>query len=318
MVTGATGFLGRALVRELASQGALVRGVVRVPAGASNPGPGVSYYQAEDIDGNTRWQEPLAGVEVVVHCAARVHVMHDDAASPLAAFRVVNRDGTLNLARQAAEAGVRRFVFISSVKVNGEQTDDRGPFGVDEPPAPEDAYGISKREAEDGLRELAKETGMEVVIIRPPLVYGPGVKGNFRSLLKLARLPVPLPFGAIDNRRSLVYVGNLVDFICVASEHPSAANQTFLVSDGDDVSTTRLLQLMRTALGRRPLLMPVPPALFRAAGALTGKRSLVQRLCGSLQVDIARARRLLGWQPPFTMQQGLASTVNEHLRADSR
>ncbi|MFC4260098.1 UDP-glucose 4-epimerase family protein [Marinobacter lacisalsi] len=318
MVTGASGFLGRALVRALADQGTTVRAAIRASAMAPDPGPGVSYHQVEDIDGHTRWQESLAGAEVVMHCAARVHVMHDDAASPLAAFRAVNRDGTLNLARQAAEAGVRRFVFISSVKVNGEHTDNRGPFEADEAPAPEDAYGISKREAEDDLRDMAQKTGMEVVIIRPPLVYGPGVKGNFRSLLKLASLPVPLPFGAIDNRRSLVYLGNLVDFICVASEHPAAANQTFLVSDGDDLSTTRLLQLVRTALGRRPMLVPVPPALFRAVGALTGTRSLVQRLCGSLQVDITRARRLLGWQPPFTVKQGLADTVNEHFRADSR
>lgn len=318
MVTGASGFLGRALARALASRGALVRGVVRAPAGDPDSGPGVSYHQVGDIDGNTRWQESLAGAEVVVHCAARVHVMDDDAASPFTAFRTVNRDGTLNLARQAAEAGVRRFVFISSVKVNGEHTDNRGPFEADEAPAPEDAYGISKREAEDGLRVIAQETGMDVVIIRPPLVYGPGVKGNFRSLLKLAGLPVPLPFGAIDNRRSLVYLGNLVDFICAAAEHPTAANQTFLVSDGDDLSTTRLLQQLRMALGRRPMLVPVPPILFRAAGTLFGKRSLVQRLCGSLQVDIAKARRLLGWQPPFTVQQGLADTVNERLRSDSR
>jgi UDP-glucose 4-epimerase len=309
LVTGANGFLGRALMREMPGHVSVVRGAVRDLASAHDLQAATSCHEVGDIDANTRWDDALAGVGVVVHCAARVHVMRDDSGSPLDAFRLVNRDGTLNLARQAAQAGVRRFVFISSIKVNGEHTDNRAPFAADDVPAPEDPYGISKREAEDGLRELAAETGMEMVIVRPPLVYGPGVKGNFRSLVKLARLPVPLPFGAIANRRSLVYVGNLVDFIGVAAEHPTAANQTFLVSDGDDLSTTGLLKALRTALGRSSMLIPVPSGLFRAVGGLLGKRSSVQRLCGSLQLDIARTHRVLGWQPPFTVQQGLAETV---------
>ncbi|GGY76490.1 UDP-glucose 4-epimerase [Marinobacter zhanjiangensis] len=258
-------------------------------------------------------QEELASADVVVHCAARVHVMADSAADPLTEFRRVNVDGSLDLARRAAEVGVRRFVFISSVKVNGEHTDYRPPFEADEPPGPEDPYGISKREAEDGLRALARETGMEVVIVRPPLVYGPGVKGNFRSLLKLARLPIPLPFGVIENRRSLVYLENLVDFIVCVAQHPQAANETFLVSDGKDMSTTQLLRVLRRSTGSAAMLLPVPVVCFWWAGALLGKKPLVQRLCGSLQLDISKARQLLSWSPPFSVEEGLANTVQaEH------
>lgn len=313
VVTGANGFLGRALLKELRDRGFDPVGVVRSIKLVSKSMPSLVYHSVGNIDGETRWGTVLQGADVVIHCAARVHVMNEDAASPLQAFRSVNRDGTLNLARQAAALGVRRFIFVSSVKVNGEHTDDRGAFGVDEQPAPEDAYGCSKREAEDGLRKLAQETGMEVVIIRPPLIYGPGVKGNFRKLLTLAKLPLPLPFGAVRNRRSMIYVGNLVDVIILATEHPAAANQTFLVSDGEDISTTALLASLRKACQRNPRLVPIPPRLLRLAGTLTGKQSLVQRLCGSLQVDITKTRRELGWSPPYDIYKGLTETVRADL-----
>jgi UDP-glucose 4-epimerase len=231
--------------------------------------------------------------------------MHDTAADPLTAFRAVNVEGTLNLARQAAAAGVKRFVFVSSVKVNGEATLPGQPFTADDAPAPLDAYGISKMEAEQALREIALQTGMEVVIIRPPLVYGPGVKANFAAMMRWLQRGVPLPLGAIHNQRSLVALDNLVDLIVTCLTHPAAANQTFLVSDGEDVSTTELLRRMGRAMGRPARLIPVPVSWLKLAAALVGKRDVAQRLCGSLQVDIEKTRRLLGWTPPLTLDQGL-------------
>ncbi len=307
LVTGGTGFLGSALLRKLMDAGQPVIAPVRVAL--IEPVASVAWPVVGNIDSETRWQEILSGVDVVIHSAARVHVMDEHEEDPITAFRAVNVEGTLNLARQAASAGVRRFVFISSIKVNGEQTDDRPPFSPEDTPSPEDPYGISKREAEDGLRAMAQETGMEVVIIRPPLVYGPGVKGNFRSLIKLAGFPLPLPLGGIYNRRSLVYLGNLVDFLLHAAEHPAAANQTFLVSDGDDLSTTDLLRSVRKALGRPGLLIPVPGRWLWKATELLGQGAIGQRLCGSLQVDISKNERLLGWKPPYSVAEGLAATV---------
>lgn len=304
--------MGSALIQRLAGQGVEVTAPVR----RVDPGLPDSIQQPviNGIDPDTDWSAALTGIGCVVHAAARVHVMSETAADPLAEFRTVNVAGTLNLARQAAAAGVRRFVFISSIKVNGEQTDTRPPFAPGDTPAPEDPYGMSKHEAEVGLRELAAETGMELVIIRPPLVYGPGVKGNFRSLLKLAGLPVPLPFGGICNRRSLVFLGNLVDFIVHAAQHPTAANQTFLVSDGQDLSTTELLSLMRKALGRPGWLLPIPGQWLWGAARVVGKGGVGQRLCGSLELDTSLNESLLGWKPPYTVEQGLAETVSGLLR----
>ena len=251
------------------------------------------------------WRKALAGCQVVVHLAARVHVMTDTAKNPLDEFRQVNVKGTLNLARQAAAAGVRRFVFVSSIKVNGEATEPGHPFTAEDTPAPLDAYGISKMEAEQGLREISAQTGMEVVIIRPPLVYGPGVKANFAAMMRWLARGVPLPLGAIHNQRSLVALDNLVDLIVTCIAHPAAANQTFLVSDGQDVSTTELLRRMGRAMKRPARLMPVPAGLLEWTAALVGKRDVAQRLCGSLQVDIQKTRQLLGWNPPLTLDQGL-------------
>jgi nucleoside-diphosphate-sugar epimerase len=235
--------------------------------------------------------------------------MNDTEADPLAAFRQVNVEGTLNFARQAAEAGVRRFIFISSIKVNGEGTSAGQPYTADDVPAPTDPYGVSKQEAEQGLREVAQTTGMEVVIIRPVLVYGPGVKANFLNMMRWLDKGVPLPFGAIDNRRSLVSIDNLVDLIVTCIDHPAAANQTFLVNDGEDLSTTMLLSRMAHALGKPARLIPVPSWLLERGASMLGRKALSQRLCGSLQVSIEKTRTLLNWTPPVSVDDALAKTA---------
>ena len=308
LVTGANGFVGRALCGEALARGAAVRGVTRAPCDLPI---GVESVVVGSIDGSTDWLDVLADCEVVVHLAARVHVMQDATADPLEEFRRVNVQGTLNLARQAAAAGVRRFVFVSSIKVNGEATQLGRPFTAADAPAPLDAYGVSKMEAEQGLRELAAQTGMEVVIIRPPLVYGPGVKANFAAMMRWLQRGVPLPLGAIHNQRSLVALGNLVDLILTCLTHPAAANQTFLVSDSEDVSTTELLQRMGQAMGRPTRLLPVPASWLKLAATLVGKPDVAQRLCGSLQVDIEKTRQLLGWAPPLSLNEGLRRAAGE-------
>jgi nucleoside-diphosphate-sugar epimerase len=247
----------------------------------------------------------LGKADVLVHLAARVHVMRDTAVDALAAFRAVNVQGTLNLARQASASGVKRFVFISSVKVNGEATHKGRPFTAEDLAAPQDAYGISKMEAEQGLRQIAAETGLEVVIIRPTLVYGPGVKANFAALMRAVQRGYPLPLGAVHNQRSLVALDNLVDFIITCITHPQAANQTFLVSDGQDLSTTELVRGMAQAAGVPARLLPVSVWALHAGASLLGKGDVVQRLCGNLQVDISKARSLLGWVPPVSLEEGL-------------
>lgn len=266
---------------------------------------GVTPFVVGDLEPSTDWSAALNGVAVVVHCAARVHVMVDVAANPLDEFRRINVIGTLNLARQAAAAGVRRFVFISSIKVNGEKTERGHSFSADDTPAQVDAYGVSKMEAEQGLLALSVQTGMEIVIIRPPLVYGPGVKANFASMMRWLRRGVPLPLGALHNERSLVALDNLVDLIVTCLTHRSAAGQIFLVSDGEDVSTTELLRRMGQAMGRPACLIPVPESWLKVAAAMVGKEDVAQRLCGSLQVDIEKTRQLLGWKPPLSLDQGL-------------
>ena len=307
LVTGANGFVGKSLSAELFGQGHTVQAAVRNKVA---PIENVETTIVGEVNGNTDWSQSLAGVSTVVHLAARVHVMQDNSTDPLAEFRAVNVQGTLNLARQAAAAGVRRFVFLSSIKVNGEHTDLGSPFNADQTPAPQDAYGISKHEAELGLRGIAAETGMQVMIIRPPLIYGAGVKANFASLMRIVKRGVPLPLGlATHNRRSFVSLNNLVDFIITCIQHPNAANQTFLVSDGCDLSTTELLRRMGNALGKPARLIPVPVAVLEAGAALFGRRDVAQRLCGSLQVDITKAKELLGLMPPFDVDEGLRLTI---------
>jgi nucleoside-diphosphate-sugar epimerase len=261
-------------------------------------------------DLNADWSSALDDQHVVIHTAARAHILKDEVPDPLAEYRKVNVDGTMNLARQAAHAGVRRFVFISSIKVNGEQTRPGVPFSTDDLPAPQDPYGISKHEAEQGLHQLAQESGMEVVIIRPPLVYGPEVKGNFATLVRIVERGVPLPFGAVHNKRSLVAVDNLVDLIITCINHPAAANQVFLAADGEDVSTSELLRGVAKAMGKPARLIPVPAGLLMLAATLVGKKAVAQRLLGSLQVDIGKAREVLGWEPVVSVETALETAVN--------
>lgn len=306
LVTGANGLVGRALCARLGRTAAPVCAAVRSAAGAI---PGCASVTVGAITGKTQWQIALAGCATVIHLAARVHVMHDTAANPLVEFRAVNVQGTLNLARQAAAAGVKRLVFISSIKVNGESTQTGQAFSEADAPNPQDAYGQSKFEAEEGLREIALDTGMEVVIIRPPLVYGPGVKANFAALMHAVQRRWPLPLGAVHNLRSLVALDNLVDFIVTCITHPQAANQTFLVSDGQDISTTALVRGMALAAGVPARLLPVPVWVLQAGAKLLGKGDAVQRLCGNLQVDISKARMLLGWTPPVSTEDGLRRAV---------
>ena len=307
LVTGANGFVGKSLCAALRSDGHTLVATVR----ASNTKiDGGEQVVVGSIEGDTDWADALSGVEVVVHLAARVHVMNDKALDPLTEFRKVNVDGTLNLAQQAAKAGVKRFIFISSIKVNGEHTVSGKPFIEDDLPSPQDAYGVSKFEAEQGLLLIAQQTGMEVVITRPPLVYGQGVKANFASMMRTVKHGIPLPLGAIHNKRSFVYVGNLVSFIIKCIDHPAAANEVFLVSDGHDLSTTELLQACAKALGAKPRLLPVPRKLIEIGAALLGKKDVAQRLCGNLQVDITKARNLLGWEPPYSVAEGLRAVAD--------
>ena len=302
LITGANGFVGRVLCSEALARCASVRGVTRAPCDLP---VGVDNVVIGRNDRSADWLDVLVDCDVVVHLAARVHVMQESAADPLDEFRRVNVQSTLNLAQQAATSGVRRFVFVSSIKVNGEATQLGSPFNADDKPSPQDYYGISKMEAEQGLREIARQTGMEVVIIRPPLVYGPGVKANFAVMMRWLKRGVPLPLGVIHNKRSLVGLDNLVDLLVTCITHPAAANQTFLVSDGEDVSTTELLRRMGQALGCPALLLPVPVGWLKLAAAMVGKQDVAQRLCSNLQVDITKARKLLGWVPPVSLGEGL-------------
>lgn len=301
LITGANGFVGHAFCIEAVARGLTVRGVTRSPVDLPMD---VEKVVIGSIDGNTDWHVSLTGCDAVVHLAARAHVVQEAATDPLSEFRRVNTEGTLNLARQVAVAGVRRFVFISSIGVNGADTFQQ-PFTPQDVAAPHSPYAVSKYEAELGLRALAEETGMDVVIIRSPLVYGPGAPGNFGSLVRWLKRGVPLPLGAIHNQRSLVALDNLVDLIVTCITHPAAANQTFLVSDGEDVSTTDLLRRMGQAMDHPARLIPVPVSWLKLAAAMVGKQDMAQRLCGSLQVDIEKTRQLLGWNPPLTLDQGL-------------
>jgi UDP-glucose 4-epimerase len=316
LVTGASGFVGGALIQSLAIANPQERIVAATRRLLENFPVDVNQVQVGDLLPSTDWRIALQGVNVVVHCAARVHVMNEKSVDPLVEFRGVNVEGTLRLAQQAAEAGVRRFVFISSIKVNGESTELGCPFTPADTPAPLDPYGVSKMEAEQGLRELSVGTGMEVVIIRPPLVYGRGVKANFASMMQWLKRGVPLPLGGITfNRRSLVFVDNLVDLIHICINHPKAANQTFLISDDEDVSTTTLLRKMAKTLGCPARLVNIPPTAINLSARLIGKPGIADRLCGSLQVDISKTKELLGWKPKFSLDEGLLRTAKPTVNA---
>lgn len=308
LVTGAGGFVGQALVARLASDPSVEVHAATRQVGLPLP-PGVNRVAAPALDADADWRPALQGVDVVVHLAARVHVMDERAADPLTAFRRVNVQGSRALAQQALESGVRRFVFVSSVKVHGEATAPGLPWHADDPPAPQDAYGQSKQEAEQGLRALMQGSAMELVVVRPPLVYGPGVRANFQALARAVARGWPLPLGAVHNQRSFVALDNLVDLLVLCGTHPAAAGEAFLVSDGCDLSTTELLQRIARAQGRRARLWPVPVGWLQAAGRLTGQDAVLQRLCGNLQVDITRTRERLGWRPPCSVDEALRQMV---------
>jgi nucleoside-diphosphate-sugar epimerase len=306
LVTGANGFIGKPLSDRLSRE-------FRVHASVRRPFAFpfcCEVFFGGDVGPSSNWREELAGVDAVVHLAATVHTMSGDAAAAEQAYRLVNVDGTLNLARRSAMAGVRRFIFLSSVKVNGESTRIGHPFRPEDTPSPCDVYGTSKAEAEQGLREIAKQTGMEVVIIRPPLVYGPDVKGNFATMMQWLARGVPLPLGSVThNRRSFVALDNLVDLVRTCLDHPAAANQIVLASDGEDLSTADLLRRLGRAMGRPTRLLQVPVALLELGAELIGKPDVCQRLCGSLQVDMSKTRELLNWAPPMGVDDGLKRTV---------
>jgi len=307
LVTGANGFVGKPLCAELLRRGQSVRAAVR----SENTMVGnVEAVTVGAIDGETDWLVALRGVETVIHLAARVHVMKDTAADPLTEFLKVNLYGTSNLAQQAASAGVKRLVYVSSVKVNGEQTTVNRPFAESDEPDPQDPYGMSKWRAEQELQRIAKETGLAIVIVRPPLVYGPGVKGNFIRLLAAIDRGIPLPLAGANNARSLVYVGNLVDALITCATHPAAAGQTYLVSDGDDVSTAMLVDLIARSLDRNSRAFNFPPGLLRAVATLLGRAEQMDRLFCSLRVNDEKLRRDLAWSPPYTLEQGLRATAD--------
>jgi UDP-glucose 4-epimerase len=307
LVTGASGFVGRTLVDTLLRTNNEV-----IPALRSNKEQvNSSFFLVSDINSTTDWTDGLVNINVVVHCAARVHVMNETEEDALQAFREVNTQGTLNLAQQAAVAGVKRFVFVSSIKVNGEGTLLGKPYSHSDSPCPEDPYGVSKAEAEALLLEFGKESGMEIVIIRPPLVYGPGVKANFAALMKLSSFGLPLPLGGITNNlRSLVYIDNLADLIITCIEHPNAVNKVFLVSDDEDISTASMLKLFSQSFGKSGFMIRIPVSWLKLLGKVTGKNNVIERLCGSLQVDITDTKNSLNWKPPVSVNDGFLKTVH--------
>ncbi len=314
LVTGASGFVGEAVILQLLLDKkyrpiAASRGATRLC--------GLCPVRAFDL---TRLDSlpVLDDVAVIVHAAARVHIMNEIAADALAEFRKFNVEGTLKLAQHAAASGVKRFIFVSSIKVNGEYTVAGKPFYADDQPNPQDPYGVSKYEAEEGLRRLSRDTGMEVVIIRPPLIYGPGVKANFLSMLRWLDKGVPLPLGAIANQRSLVSIGNLTSLILTSIDHPAASNQTFLVSDGQDLSTTQLLRRLSGALGKSARLWPIPESWLKTAASMLGKQDVAIRICGSLQVDIGKNRELLGWNPPDNMETAMGQTASYYMEKQKK
>ncbi|MBM9513716.1 UDP-glucose 4-epimerase family protein [Desulfogranum marinum] len=316
LVTGATGFIGRGLCEKLHNSHCKVRAAVRTEKSTKLPGS-LDQSIVGDIGPSTNWEKALLHVDCIVHLAACIDVVPGVSGDPLSRFRSVNVDGTIHLARQAVRANVKRFIYISSIKVNGEISQTGVPFTPDDEPAPSTPYAVSKFEAERALLQFSAESGLEIVIIRSPLVYGPGVQGNFLRLMHWMAKGMPLPLGAIRNRRSLVALDNLLDLIVTCTDHPAAADQTFLVSDGEDLSTTELLQQVSLALGRNDRLIPMPAKVLAMFAAMFGRQSTVQRLCGSLQVDITKTKSILDWSPPNTVGESLRLTAQDYFDTTS-
>lgn len=319
LITGATGFVGSRLTNFLSTQfpEMELRLAVRYSpdelpvSGALSTG---SIEVVGDINPYTNWTDALVGVDVVIHLAARVHVMKDVALDPLEEYRNANTLATIHLAQEAAKAGVKRFIYLSSIKVNGEETITGQSYSEDSTPAPIDPYGVSKWEAEQGLEKVCEQTGMQFVIIRPPLVYGPGVKANFQKLMGLVTKGIPLPLGAVHNQRSMLALDNLVSFTTLVISSPQAANQCFLLSDGEDVSTTQLLKLLAKGMNKSSWLIPIPAFILRAIAQVLGASSAADRLLGSLQIDSSKARQLLDWHPPLSVEEGIAITAQAYLK----
>ena len=315
LITGATGFVGSRLVEVALGKQYKVSAVRRSESSQIVDTDQRRHWCTGNLSQGFDWSENLKEIDCVVHCAARVHQMNDSEKDIQAAYDEVNFHATLNLAKQAAKAGVKRFIFLSSIKVNGEQTEQGKPFIPSISTPPTDPYGLSKYKAEQALIELSKMSELEVVIIRPPLVYGPGVKANFQSMMKWVSRSVPLPLGAVHNKRSMVYLDNLVDLIMVCVAHPNAANQTFLVSDHHDVSTSQLLSQIKQASNSRCLLLPIPMCWFQGIAKMMNKPQIAQRLCSSLQVDTSYTQKQLNWQPPVSWEQGISETVSAYLKS---
>lgn len=311
LLTGATGFIGGQLVKRLMQDSDVSLRLAIRTAGEQFRDPRMTVFSPVDLSNNSDWSLMLQGCDVVIHTAARAHVMKETVKDPLSEFRKINTEATLNLAGQAAQQGVKRFIFISSIGVNGNTTTQSQLFSADDLPNPSNPYAISKYEAEQGLQHLAKESNMEIVIIRPPLVYGASAKGNFHRLIQWLKKGIPLPLGAINNKRSFVSIDNLLSLILTCIEHPAAANQIFLVSDGEDISTTVLLKKMSQLMNQPARLLPVPQSLLSLAANLLGRKDDLQRLCGSLQVDISKTREMLGWKPEVSMEETLRLIVEE-------
>ncbi|WP_404398452.1 UDP-glucose 4-epimerase family protein [Idiomarina loihiensis] len=315
LLTGASGFVGKGLTECLN----LTDNDVELTCGVRKE-RNLSRYKdvvVGELNGLTNWHEAVRCQDIVIHTAARAHVMNDNELEPLSEYRKVNVEGTLNLAKQSINAGVRRFIFISSVKVNGEVTRAGSPFTFNDTPAPEDAYGLSKLEAENALKILAAQTDMEVIIVRAPLVYGRGAKGNFKALMGLAKKNVPLPFGAVKNKRSLVSLENLVSLIITCVKHPQPLNETFLVSDDHDVSTRELFETLTRAYGKKPKLWPCPVGLMRFGATILGKKAIADRLFGNLQVDITHTKKTLNWEPPVSFQQAMQTCIKHELNSSN-
>lgn len=316
LITGANGFVGQALCAEVMRRGLHVRGAVR---SACELPAEVEPAVVGAIDDATDWTAALRGVDMVIHLAARVHMMNDTIADPLAEFRKVNLHGTANLARQAADAGVRRLVYVSSIKVNGKSSlspqaeGAQNIFTEKDIPDPQEPYGVSKWEAEQALHRVNGDTGLEVVIVRPPLIYGSGVKGNFAQMMNIVHKKIPLPFASIHNLRSLLYLGNLTDALIACATHPAASGQTYLICDGEDISTPELLRQLAAGMGVPSRLLPFPPAMLKLVANLAGKSQQIERLIGSLRIDGDKIRTDLNWTPPFTVRQGLQLTSKWHL-----
>jgi UDP-glucose 4-epimerase len=319
LITGATGFVGCALCQHLVTQKINIKISITAVVRKYNHSLPVSVQQIkiDDLTANIDWLSLLKDIDCIIHLAGRAHIVKECITDPLAAFRQVNTQATLHLATQAAKQGVRRFIFLSSIKVNGEETQLHQPFQVTDKIAPLDPYGISKYEAEQGLQEIAVNSALELVIIRPPLIYGENVKANFLKMMQWVQRGIPLPLGAVKNKRSLLALDNLLDFITLCIHHPKADNQIFLLSDDHDLSTIELLRALATSLEKPLILLPVPVSLLLKGAEVFGKRGQLARLCGSLQIDLSHTKKQLAWKPTITTDNAVQKTVESFLKKTS-